>query len=112
VAQSTDRRDGTAVSRRIKALNEIVQILHDANNRFNVEPMRADRFVSDWQRATPERKDFIMARTSTAAPTEPKTPAFQAYKVTNKGDDSFWTKVGSAWPHRDGKGLLPEKKFG
>jgi hypothetical protein len=53
-----------------------------------------------------------MARTSTAAPTEPKTPAFQAYKVTNKGDDSFWTKVGSAWPHRDGKGLLPEKRFG
>ena len=49
-----------------------------------------------------ERK-FIMARTSTA--TEPKTPAFQAYHVTNKGDGSFWTKVGAAWPHQDGKGL-------
>ena len=22
-----------------------------------------------------------------------------------KGDNSFWTKVGAAWPHRDGKGL-------
>jgi hypothetical protein len=53
----------------------------------------------------PERKDFIMARTSTATITEPKTPAFQAWHVTNKGDDSFWTKVGAAWPHRDGKGL-------
>jgi hypothetical protein len=53
-----------------------------------------------------ERKEFIMARTSTAAATtEPKTPAFQAWHVTNKGDDSFWTKVGAAWPHRDGKGL-------
>jgi hypothetical protein len=51
-------------------------------------------------------RNFIMARTtSTAASTEPKTPAFQAYHVTNKGDDSFWTKVGAAWPHRDGKGL-------
>ena len=51
-----------------------------------------------------ERK-FIMARTSTTTPVEPKTPAFQAWHVTNKGDDSFWTKVGAAWPHRDGKGL-------
>jgi hypothetical protein len=42
-----------------------------------------------------------MARTTnTAANTEPK-----AWHVTNKGDDSFWTKVGAAWPHRDGKGL-------
>jgi hypothetical protein len=46
-----------------------------------------------------------MARTSTAATIEPKTPAFQAWHVTSKGDNSFWTKVGAAWPHRDGKGL-------
>jgi hypothetical protein len=47
-----------------------------------------------------------MARTTTsAASIEPKTPAFQAWHVTNKGDDSFWTKVGAAWPHRDGRGL-------
>jgi hypothetical protein len=50
-------------------------------------------------------RNFNMARTSTAATIEPKTPAFQAWHVTNKGDDSFWTKVGAAWPHRDGKGL-------
>ena len=47
-----------------------------------------------------------MARTtSTAATAEPKTPAFQAWHVTNKGDDSFWTKVGAAWFHRDRKGV-------
>jgi hypothetical protein len=47
-----------------------------------------------------------MARTTTSvASTEPKTPAFQAWHVTNKGDDSFWTKIGAAWPHGDGKGL-------
>jgi hypothetical protein len=50
-------------------------------------------------------RNFIMARTSNATTTEPKTPAFQAWHVTKKGDDSFWTKVGAAWPHRDGKGL-------
>jgi hypothetical protein len=46
-----------------------------------------------------------MARTSTATSTEPKTPAFHAWHVINKGDDSFWTTVGTAWPHRDGKAL-------
>ena len=47
-----------------------------------------------------------MARTTTsAASTELKSPAFQAWHVTKKGDNSFWTKVGAAWPHRDGKGL-------
>jgi hypothetical protein len=46
-----------------------------------------------------------MARTSTAATNELKTPAFQAWHVTSKGDNRFWTKVGAAWPHRDGKGL-------
>ena len=46
-----------------------------------------------------------MARTSTTILAEPKTPTFQAWHVTNKGDDSFWTKVGAAWPHRDCKGL-------
>jgi hypothetical protein len=48
---------------------------------------------------------FIMARTSPAATTEPKTPAFQAWHVTKKGDKSFWTNIGVAWHHRDGKGL-------
>ena len=47
-----------------------------------------------------------MARTtSSTATTEPKAPAFQAWHVVNKGDNAFWTKVGAAWPHRDGKGL-------
>ena len=35
-----------------------------------------------------------MARTTiSAAITESKSPAFQAWHVTNKGDHSFWTKV-------------------
>jgi hypothetical protein len=63
-----------------------------------------DRRVATSRTAT--EREFNMARnTTTAATAEPKTPAFQAWHVTNKGDDSFWTKVGAAWPHRDGKGL-------
>jgi hypothetical protein len=52
-----------------------------------------------------ERKDFIMSRTTATETAQPKTPAFQAWHVINKGDNAFWTKVGAAWPHRDGKGL-------
>jgi hypothetical protein len=52
-----------------------------------------------------ERKDFIMSRSTATAAAQPKTPAFQAWHVVNKGDNAFWTKVGAAWPHRDGKGL-------
>ncbi|MDL2351220.1 MAG: hypothetical protein QFC78_00045 [Pseudomonadota bacterium] len=37
-----------------------------------------------------------MARARASIPVSPPPP---------KGDDSFWTKVGAAWPHRDGKGL-------
>jgi hypothetical protein len=36
---------------------------------------------------------------------QPKAPAFIAYAVTEKGEDKFWTRIGAAWDHEDGKGL-------
>ncbi len=27
------------------------------------------------------------------------------YVVEGEGDDAFWTKVGAAWQHQDGKGF-------
>ena len=47
------------------------------------------------------RKELHMTRTTT----EPRLPDFHAWHVTSKGDKGFWTKVGAAWPHKDGKGL-------
>lgn len=32
-------------------------------------------------------------------------PAYMAYVVEGEGDDSFWTKIGGAWEHEDGKGF-------
>lgn len=46
-----------------------------------------------------------MTSNTTTPTTEPKLPDFHAWHVTNKGEKGFWTKVGAAWPHRDGKGL-------
>ena len=37
---------------------------------------------------------------------EPKAPAYIAYHVADRGEDkSFWTRIGAAWAHDDGKGL-------
>ena len=36
-------------------------------------------------------------------------PSHKAYTVEDRGErednDAFWTRIGSAWPHKDGKGL-------
>lgn len=37
---------------------------------------------------------------------EPKAPAYIAYHVADRGKDkSFWTRIGAAWAHEDGKGF-------
>jgi len=37
---------------------------------------------------------------------EAKAPAYIAYHVADRGEDkSFWTRIGAAWAHEDGKGL-------
>lgn len=32
-------------------------------------------------------------------------PAYEAFAVDGEGDKAFWTKIGAAWPHDDGKGF-------
>jgi len=37
---------------------------------------------------------------------EAKAPSLIAYHVAEKSDDkSFWTRIGAAWDHDDGKGM-------
>lgn len=46
-----------------------------------------------------------MARTNTKPDNQqPNAPEFLAWHVTDKGEKSFWNKVGAAWRHKDGKG--------
>lgn len=46
-----------------------------------------------------------MARTNTKPDhQQPNAPEFLAWHVTDKGEKSFWNKVGAAWRHKDGKG--------
>ena len=43
------------------------------------------------------------ARKDKARETQP--PALIAYHVTERGEKSFWTRIGAAWDHEDAKGL-------
>lgn len=43
---------------------------------------------------------------STNTQTAPKAPSHVAYHVREReGDKGFWTRIGAAWPHADGKGF-------
>lgn len=37
-------------------------------------------------------------------PTQKNRPSFAVYAVEGEGDTAFWTKIGAAWSHEDGKG--------
>lgn len=40
------------------------------------------------------------------APASGKAPTHIAYQVREgKNDKSYWTRIGAAWQHRDGKGF-------
>lgn len=45
-----------------------------------------------------------MARKITENTQTQNAPQFLAWHVTEKGEKSYWNKVGAAWPHKDGKG--------
>lgn len=49
-----------------------------------------------------------MARNRNAKQQQTKTtqpPALFAYHVAERGEKKFWTRIGAAWDHEDGKGL-------
>lgn len=36
---------------------------------------------------------------------ETNAPALIAWYVADRGEKSFWTRIGAAWEHQDGEGL-------
>lgn len=46
-----------------------------------------------------------MARENTNQTPRLNAPDYQAWHVTQKGEKSFWNKVGAAWQHKDGRGF-------
>lgn len=47
-----------------------------------------------------------MTDTTTAETRSAKAPSHAAYHVRDReGKKGFWTRIGTAWPHADGKGF-------
>lgn len=47
-----------------------------------------------------------MSENQSTTSTSSKSPSHIAYHVSDpNGGKSFWTKIGSAWIHKDGKGF-------
>lgn len=45
-----------------------------------------------------------MARENTETTQARNAPDYLAWHVTQKGEKSYWNKVGAAWAHKDGNG--------
>lgn len=45
-----------------------------------------------------------MAREKNTNTQAQNVPEFLAWHVAEKGEKSYWNKVGAAWSHKDGKG--------
>lgn len=37
--------------------------------------------------------------------TDSRKPTHAVYQVTGKGKQANWTRIGAAWPHKDGNGF-------
>jgi hypothetical protein len=44
-------------------------------------------------------------RKTNKQPRETTPPAFIAWHVAERGEKSFWSRIGAAWKHEDGEGL-------
>ncbi len=50
-------------------------------------------------------RGFSLTHTEIVMADEKPRPAYEAFVVEGEGKDAFWTKIGAAWPHEDGKGF-------
>ena len=46
-----------------------------------------------------------MTNTPTETAGTSKAPTHIAYHVRDRNNDSYWTRIGIAWQHQDGKGF-------
>jgi hypothetical protein len=53
-----------------------------------------------------DRRKTMTNQANAAATGSNKAPSHIAYQVRDReGKKGFWTRIGSAWPHQDGKGF-------
>lgn len=72
-----------------------------------VEVREAALLVAEWFRIKPSSE--VQHRKAKEKAMSGEQPSHKAFVVEDKEEGSdekpFWTRIGSAWPHKDGKGL-------
>ena len=69
----------------------------------------AAKLVTEWFAIPPQAKARAIERHRKEVKVMSGKPSHKCFVVEDRGEgddnDAFWTRVGSAWPHKDGKGL-------
>jgi hypothetical protein len=72
-----------------------------------VEIRKAAELIAQWFAIAPPRR--VPQQKRRRRPMSGEKPSHKAFVVEDRGEgdekNAFWTRIGSAWPHGDGKGL-------
>lgn len=69
----------------------------------NASPVAAARLIA--RRLGLDVERHRVGSTERSHSMSSSTPTHKVYVVEGEGDEAFWTRVGSAWAHKDGKGF-------
>jgi hypothetical protein len=69
----------------------------------NVNVKEAALLVAEWFCIKPGSE--VQHRKPKERAMSGEKPSHKIYVVEGEGDNAFWHRAGSAWPHKDGKGL-------
>jgi DNA primase len=75
----------------------------------NIETKAAAQLITEWFAVPTSSQRVVQHRNQQRSSAMSGRPTMKAFVVEDKEEGSeekaFWTRVGSAWPHGDGKGL-------
>jgi CHC2 zinc finger len=70
-----------------------------------VEIVEAARLVARWFAIGTSNQVQSQQQRRRVRMSEGSKPSHKVFVVEGEGDSAFWHRAGSAWPHKDGKGL-------
>jgi hypothetical protein len=66
---------------------------------------RAAALIAEWFAVRTEQQAATRERRKPMSENSHRRPTHKVFTVRGEGDDAWWTRLGSAWPTKDGRGL-------
>jgi hypothetical protein len=70
-----------------------------------IDVKQAALLIAEWFAINPASPVQHRNEQRSKAMSEGSKPSHKVFVVEGEGDNAFWHRAGSAWPHKDGKGL-------